>query len=112
MTTTSSPSSSPGSAPGTALDPQLKRVATALVVGGVAVILDTTIVSVGIHELGGALDASVTTIQWVSTAYLLAMFVTIPIAGWAQSRVGGKRLWLAALTLFLVGSALCAVAWD
>lgn len=95
-----------------ALDPQLKRIAAAVITGAVAVILDTTIVSVAIHELGSALDASVSTIQWVSTAYLLAMFVAIPISGWAQSRLGAKRLWLVALTLFLLGSVLCAFAWN
>ncbi|WP_029289238.1 MDR family MFS transporter [Cellulomonas sp. HZM] len=94
------------------LDPELRRIATAVVVGGIAVILDTTIVSVGLHQLGGALGATVGTIQWVSTAYLLAMFVTIPLSGWAQARVGSKRLWLVALGAFLLGSALCAVAWD
>src|SRR3954451_5755914 len=95
-----------------ALDPQLKRIAAAVITGAVAVILDTTIVSVAIHELGSALDASVSTIQWVSTAYLLAMFVAIPLSGWAQSRLGAKRLWLGALTLFLLGSVLCAFAWN
>ena len=99
-------------APGAALDPQLKRIAAAVITGAVAVILDTTIVSVAIHELGTELDASVSTIQWVSTAYLLAMFVAIPFSGWAQSRLGAKRLWLMALTLFLVGSVLCAFAWN
>ena len=98
--------------PDAALDPELRRIAIAIVTGAVAVILDTTIVSVALHELGGALDASVDTIQWVSTAYLLAMFVSIPLAGWAQSRLGGKRLWLLALTVFLVGSVLCACAWN
>ncbi|GAA4760609.1 MDR family MFS transporter [Nocardioides endophyticus] len=98
--------------PGAALDPQLKRIAAAVITGAIAVILDTTIVSVAIHELGSELDASVSTIQWVSTAYLLAMFVAIPVTGWAQSRVGAKRLWLMALTLFLVGSVLCALAWN
>lgn len=99
-------------APTAGIDPQLKRIAAALITGAIAVILDTTIVSVAIHELGTQLDASVSTIQWVSTAYLLAMFVAIPVSGWAQSRVGGKRLWLAALTLFLLGSVLCACAWN
>jgi EmrB/QacA subfamily drug resistance transporter len=99
-------------APGAALDPQLKRIAAAVITGAVAVILDTTIVSVAIHELGTDLHASVSTIQWVSTAYLLAMFVAIPFSGWAQSRLGAKRLWLMALTLFLVGSVLCAFAWN
>jgi len=65
-------------APASGIDPQLKRIAAALITGAIAVILDTTIVSVAIHELGNELDASVSTIQWVSTAYLLAMFVASP----------------------------------
>src|SRR4051794_34834881 len=94
------------------IDPELRRLATALIVGGIAVILDTTIVSVGLHELGASLDASVSTIQWFSTAYLLAMFVTIPLTGWAQARLGSKRLWILALTTFVLGSTLCATAWN
>jgi len=94
------------------LDPDLKRLATAIIVGAITVILDTTIVSVGIHELGTALDASVGTIQWVSTAYLLAMFVTIPLSGWAQGRLGSKTLWITGLSAFLLGSTLCALAWS
>lgn len=40
------------------------------------------------------------------------MFVTIPITGWAQSVLGGKRLWLTSLGIFLLGSALSALAWN
>ncbi|MFI5707569.1 MDR family MFS transporter [Kribbella sp. NPDC051620] len=96
----------------TGIDPQLKKLAIAIVTGVMAVILDTTIVSVGLHDLGTALGASVSTLQWVSTAYLIAMFVTMPITGWAQSRLGSKRLWLIALGVFTFGSLLCALAWD
>jgi EmrB/QacA subfamily drug resistance transporter len=84
----------------------------ALVVGGVTAILDTTIVAIGLRTLTEALHASVATIQWVSTGYLLALAVTIPYVGWAQARFGGKRLWLFALGLFLVGSLLGACAWS
>ncbi|SFB87413.1 drug resistance transporter, EmrB/QacA subfamily [Nocardioides terrae] len=94
------------------LDPHVLRTAMAVIVGGIAVIFDTTIVSVALHELGTDLHAGVNAIQWISTGYLLAMFVAIPVAGWAQQRFGGKRLWLAALTLFLLGSVLCSFAWD
>ncbi|MEU8132751.1 MDR family MFS transporter [Streptodolium elevatio] len=88
------------------------RTAFTVIVGALAVVFDTTIVSVALNDLGTELDAPLSTIQWVSTGYLLAMFVTIPVAGWAQSRFGGKRLWIAALGVFLLGSLLCAVAWD
>ena len=50
------------------------------------------------------------TIQWVSTAYLLALGVVIPTVGWLQSRLGAKRLWMAALAVFLLGSVLCSPA--
>nr|BFE60269.1 MDR family MFS transporter [Dactylosporangium thailandense] len=88
------------------------RTAVAVLVGAVAVILDSTIVSVALHELGGDLHADVGTIQWVSTAYLLALGVVIPLVGWLQSHLGAKRLWMAALTVFLLGSVLCSFAWD
>ncbi|MBO0843368.1 MAG: multidrug efflux MFS transporter [Nocardioides sp.] len=87
-------------------------MAFAIIVGAMAVIFDSTIVAVAIHDLGADLHAGISTIQWVSTGYLLAMFVSIPLAGWAQQVVGGKRLWIIALMTFLAGSVLCAVAWD
>ncbi|WP_408908001.1 MFS transporter [Streptomyces albidoflavus] len=42
----------------------------------------------------------------------MAVFATFPLAGWAQARFGGRRLWLAALGSFLPGSLLCASAWS
>ncbi|WP_426503231.1 DHA2 family efflux MFS transporter permease subunit [Dactylosporangium sp. McL0621] len=88
------------------------RTAVAVLVGAVAVILDSTIVSVALHQLGTDLDAGVGTVQWVSTAYLLALGVVIPVVGWLQSLIGAKRLWMAALTVFLLGSVLCSFAGD
>ena len=75
-------------------------------------ILDTTIVAIGLQTLTHQLHASVATIQWVSTGYLLALAVAIPFVSWAQARFGGKRVWLFALSLFVLGSILCACAWD
>ncbi|MFC4590259.1 MDR family MFS transporter [Sphaerisporangium corydalis] len=101
-----------GSAPSADVDPAVWRMAFTIIVGALAVVFDTTIVSVALDDLAGELHAPLSTIQWVSTGYLLAMFVTIPLAGWAQSRLGGKRLWIASLGVFLLGSILCALAWD
>jgi EmrB/QacA subfamily drug resistance transporter len=94
------------------IDRSTLRTAVAVLVGGIAVILDSTIVSIALHELATDLGTDLTTIQWVSTAYLLALGVAIPLVGWLQSRLGAKRLWMAALTLFLIGSVLCSLAWD
>lgn len=35
-----------------------------------------------------------------------------PAVGWAQSVLGGKRLWISALGMFFLGSMLCAAAWN
>ncbi|HEX7658693.1 MAG TPA: MDR family MFS transporter [Pseudonocardiaceae bacterium] len=94
------------------IDPAVWRTVWTVLVGGLAVLFDTTIVAVALHTLASDLHTSVATIQWVSTGYLLAMGVTIPIAGWAQRMLGGKRLWMLALVLFLVGSVLASLAWN
>src|SRR5881398_1003552 len=94
------------------IEPAVWRTVWAVLVGGLAVLFDTTIVAVALHTLATDLHSSVATIQWVSTGYLLALGVTIPIAGWAQRVLGGKRLWMIALALFLVGSVLSSLAWS
>ncbi|BEL04032.1 MDR family MFS transporter [Actinoplanes sichuanensis] len=98
--------------PARTTDDTAMRTAIAVLVGGIAVILDSTIVSVALHELAADLNADVSTIQWVSTAYLLALGVVIPTVGWLQSRLGAKRLWMVALAAFLAGSVLCSMAWN
>jgi len=94
------------------IPPGVLRTAWILIIGGFAAILDSTIVAIAIDTLAREFDVPVSTIQWVSTAYLLALAVAIPLVGWAQSRIGGKRLWILALAVFLLGSILCATAWD
>jgi EmrB/QacA subfamily drug resistance transporter len=94
------------------LDPALVRLALVILVGVVAVQLDATITSVAIQTLGNQFDVGVSTIQWVSTGYLLALAMVIPLTGWSVERFGGKHMWILSLALFLVGSALCGVAWS
>jgi len=89
-----------------------KRTGWIVIVGGMAAIFDTTIVAVALHTLAQDLSTTVDIIQWVSTAYLLALGVTVPTVGWAQRRFGGKRLWMMALAIFLLGSILCSLAWN
>jgi EmrB/QacA subfamily drug resistance transporter len=96
----------------TPIDRTTLRIAIAVLAGGITVILDSTIVSVALHDLAADLHAGVSTIQWVSTAYLLALGVAIPLVGWLQGRLGAKKLWMTALAVFLLGSVLCSLAWD
>jgi EmrB/QacA subfamily drug resistance transporter len=94
------------------LTPEVRNVLLALIVGGIAAILDSTMVTIALHTLVVSLHSTDGAVQWVTTGYLLAMAVAIPVTGWAESRWGGKRVWMAALVLFVAGSVLCAVAWN
>ena len=94
------------------LDRALLRLASVVVLGTIMSILDTTIVNVAIETLGRDLGASLSSIQWVATGYLLALATVIPLTGWAMERFGGKRMWMISVTLFLLGSTLCGLAWS
>lgn len=102
----------PDKPPAEKLDPALVRTAVILIVGAMAVIFDTTIVSVALHTLAVKLDTSVTTIQWVTTGYLLALGIAVPLSTWGLQRFGGKRLWMFSLAVFLVGSVGSSLAWN
>lgn len=94
------------------IDPKVLKTALILVVGALAVVFDTTIVSVALHQLATSLHVPVSTIQWVTTGYMLALGVAVPLSTWALSRFGGKRVWMFALTVFLVGSIGSSLAWN
>jgi len=83
-----------------------------VVLGMILAVLDATIVNVAIPTLGRDLHTSISTIQWVMTGYLLAFASVIPLAGWAAGRFGAKRVWIAALTLFMTGSVLAGLSWS
>lgn len=96
----------------TRLDPALWKLAGVLLVGAMAALLDTTIVNVAVDHLSHALDAPVSTAQWVASAYLLSTASVIPVTGWAVDRFGQRATWMMALGLFGLGSLLCATAWS
>ena len=83
-----------------------------VVLGAVMTILDTTIVNIAIDRLGVVFDAPLTTIQWASTAYLLALSAVIPFTGWAVDRFSARRVFMTAVAVFVCGSALCGLAWS
>jgi EmrB/QacA subfamily drug resistance transporter len=85
-------------------------VAGVATLGLIMAVLDTTIVNVALDTLSRELHSPLSSIQWVSTGYLLSLAAVIPLSGWLTERVGSKRTWIASIALFAVGSGLCALA--
>ena len=81
-----------------------------IALGLLMAILDSTIVSVVLPQIATAFHTTEQTITWVATGYFLANAAIIPIVGYISDRIGAKTVFLIALALFTVGSALCAFA--
>lgn len=96
----------------TKLGPDVIRAGVVVVLGTIMAILDTTIVAVALDTLAKDFHVSISTIQWVTTGYLLALAVVIPVTGWAVHRIGAQPLYITSLALFITGSALCGLAWS
>lgn len=90
--------------------PHVRRLAAVVVVGAILSMLDATVVGVGLATIARDLDVGLADAQWIATSYLLALAAALPACGWLGRRIGVGRLWLGALTGFLVASALCAAA--
>ncbi len=87
-------------------------VAMVVIFGLFMTILDATIVNIAIPRLQNVFGASLTSVQWVLTAYTLMQGVATPLTAFLSQRIGQKRLYLLALAGFTVGSALCGLSWN
>lgn len=85
-------------------------VALVIAFGPFMAVLDDTIVNVALPQMQRAFQADFQTIAWVATAYLLAQAAITPVVGYLSDRLGARRVFLTALALFTIGSALCALA--
>jgi EmrB/QacA subfamily drug resistance transporter len=104
MSTASSPPSS------SAIDRHIWRIAIVVILGSIMSVLDTTVVNVALEPLSRDLHVTLDDIQWVATGYLLSLAAIIPVTGWAGKRFGARTVFIAALVLFTLGSALCGLA--
>src|SRR4051794_3328410 len=94
------------------LEPHVKRIAIAVVLGAIMSVLSTTIVNVALETLAVKLHAPLDSVQWVVTGYMLSLAAVIPVSGWAAARFGARRLYVISLVLFTAGSTLCGFAWS
>ena len=96
--------------PPQAADDRYPWIALSVVlIGTFMVILDTTIANVVLPKIGTELRVT-SGLDWVVTAYLLAVGVSQPTTGWLTDRFGRKRVFTVSLGLFALGSLLVSVA--
>src|SRR5512140_3418037 len=75
-------------------------------------LVDITIVNVALNDIRASFGTPIDQIGWVSTGYMMANIVVIPMTGWFQRRFGFRRYFAGSVLLFTVASALCGVSWN
>ncbi|AWB89084.1 MDR family MFS transporter [Salinibacterium hongtaonis] len=113
--TASAPSTQPGTTigPADARTPSRNRLVIGLLlVSAFVVILNETIMSVAQPRLMSDLGISYSTVQWLTTGFMLTMAIVIPITGFLLERLSTRTVFLTAMTLFSIGTLVCAIAPD
>ncbi len=89
-----------------------RSLLTWLVVATFTVILNETIMLNAIPRLMEEFDVTARDAQWLSTGFMLAMAVVIPVTGWFLQRVTTRTAFLSAMLVFCAGTLLAALAWS
>ncbi|WP_425605455.1 multidrug transporter subunit MdtD [Pseudoxanthomonas putridarboris] len=92
--------------PSPSLRPLLWLVAVAVFMQ----MLDTTIVNTALPAMARDLGQSPLRMQAVVVAYALTVAMLIPASGWLSDRLGTRRVFVAAIALFTLGSLACALS--
>lgn len=83
-----------------------------IMIGTFMAVLDSTIVNVGLPKIMASFGVGIDKIEWVITAYMLAMAVMLPTSGWLADKFGYKRLYFLGIFFFTLGSLLCGMSYD
>jgi EmrB/QacA subfamily drug resistance transporter len=94
------------------LAPGVWKVVCVAAIGSFMAQLDATVVNVSLASLAADLNVSLSAIQWVTSGYLLALALMLPLNGWLVDRIGAKALYLWCFAAFTLASALCGLAWS
>ncbi len=85
-------------------------VALSVTFGTLMGTIDASIVNVAISHIRGTVGATVEEITWISTGFAIATVLVMPLTAFLGRLFGQKRVYLAALALFVIGSVLCGLA--
>ena len=92
---------------------QYKWKVLIVAIGGTfMMMLDSTIVNIALPHILSVFNDTIDRAQFITSAYMMAMAVSAPLAAYLMARFGVKRIFIGAEIGFLLGSMLCGLAWN
>ncbi|SDU77523.1 MDR family MFS transporter [Pseudomonas sihuiensis] len=80
--------------------------------GAFMAVLDIQITNSSLKDIQGALSATLEEGSWISTSYLVAEIIMIPLTAWLVQLLSARRLAVWVSVGFLIASLLCSLAWS
>ena len=99
-----------GAGAAAAADPYRWIILIGLITAAIMEVLDTTIINVALPQMAGNLNATTDEIAWISTAYILANVIILPMTAWLSQRFGRKRYLTTSILIFIVASFFCGTS--
>ncbi|KKZ94054.1 DHA2 family efflux MFS transporter permease subunit [Bacillus wiedmannii] len=90
----------------------VKAVVAVLILGMFVSILNQTIINVALPPLMNEFNVSTSTAQWLITGFMLVNGILVPISAFLVSRFTYRKLFVAAMLFFTVGSIICAISGN
>ena len=87
-------------------------ITVAVMCAALMAVLDISIVNVALSDISASFGTPLDQIAWVSTGYMMANVVIIPMTGWLQRRFGYRAYFTGSILLFTAASVLCGTAWN
>ncbi|MGE0711679.1 MAG: DHA2 family efflux MFS transporter permease subunit [Planctomycetota bacterium] len=85
-------------------------IAITVMVPAFMAVMDVSVVNVALPHMMGSFGQDLSAITWVATSYSIAEVIMLTMAGWWSALLGRKRLFMASLLLFTLGSILAGTA--
>ena len=83
-----------------------------LLIGTFCTVLNQTLLATAFPTLMKEFDISASTVQWLTTGFLLVNGIMIPISAWLINSFSSKKLYLSAMGTFLIGTIICFIAQN
>lgn len=98
--------------PGAAARPGVNKwlVALSVLLGSVMGAIDTSVVNVALAHIQASYGVTIQQVTWVSTSYLIAVVIVMPLTAWLGTVLGRRRVYLLSVLLFTVASAFCGLS--
>ncbi|GGH81717.1 EmrB/QacA subfamily drug resistance transporter [Pullulanibacillus pueri] len=81
-----------------------------MIAGALVAFLNQTLINIALPQLMNHFNISATTADWLTTIFMLVNGIVIPITAFLMNRFTTRQLYLTAMSLFTIGTVICAVA--